>query len=103
MALFGAVLANRLSANLARDLPGGGRGIDLSALRQSPRNLGAIEDALRRLGGSRPGTGKLRALIVERRCSREVPDSALESLAVDLDVTTSAALDAAMPTARAPL
>jgi MFS family permease len=47
VALFGAVLANRLSANLARDLPGGGRGIDLSALRQSPQRIAELPAALR--------------------------------------------------------
>jgi EmrB/QacA subfamily drug resistance transporter len=47
VALFGAVLANRLSANLARDLPRGGRGIDLSALRQSPQRIADMPAALR--------------------------------------------------------
>jgi hypothetical protein len=47
VALFGAMLANRLSANLARDLPRGGHGVDLAALRQSPDVIARLPAVLR--------------------------------------------------------
>ena len=46
VALFGAILANRLTANLAADLPGGGAGLNLTAIRQSPDRIAALPHAL---------------------------------------------------------
>jgi EmrB/QacA subfamily drug resistance transporter len=46
VALFGAILANRLTANLAAALPAGGAGLDLSAIRQSPDRIAALPPAL---------------------------------------------------------
>jgi MFS family permease len=47
VALFGAVLANRLSANLAHDLPGGGAHMNLGAIRQSPEVIARLPEAIR--------------------------------------------------------
>jgi EmrB/QacA subfamily drug resistance transporter len=42
VALFGAILANRLTANLTADLHGGVAGIDLATIRQSPDRIAAL-------------------------------------------------------------
>ncbi len=42
VAVFGAILSNRLTANLAADLPHGGAGIDVAALRESPARIAAL-------------------------------------------------------------
>ncbi len=42
VALFGTILANQLTANLAADLHGLGSGIDLSTIRQSPDRIAAL-------------------------------------------------------------
>jgi MFS family permease len=46
VALFGAILANRLSANLAERVPAGAH-LDLSSIRQSPDAIAALPPALR--------------------------------------------------------
>ncbi len=55
-----------------------------SAVRQSKANVGWISRVLARCGRGRPGVRRLRVLVEEYRRGDEVPDSALESLGVDL-------------------
>ena len=45
VALFGAILANRLTANLTANLHGGG-GLDLATIRQSPDRIAALPPAV---------------------------------------------------------
>jgi hypothetical protein len=55
-----------------------------SALRQDTANAAWISRVLNRHGPGRRGVGRLRALVDEYRQGDEVPDSALESLGVEL-------------------
>jgi hypothetical protein len=55
-----------------------------SALRQDTANAAWISRVLNRHGPGRRGVGRLRALVDEYRRGDEVPDSALESLGVEL-------------------
>ena len=55
-----------------------------SALRQNTANAAWISRVLNRHGPGRRGVGRLRALVDEYRRGDEVPDSALESLGLEL-------------------
>ena len=55
-----------------------------SAVRQHNGNVGWIWHALARCGRGRRGVSRLRALLEEYRRGEEVPDSALESLGLEL-------------------
>ena len=46
VALFGAILANRLTANLAANVHAGGAGLDLATIRQSPDRIAALPPAV---------------------------------------------------------
>jgi hypothetical protein len=46
VALFGAILANRLTANLTADLHGGAAGLDVATIRQSPDRIAALPPAV---------------------------------------------------------
>jgi len=59
-----------------------------SALRQNSANAAWISRVLNRHGPGRHGVGRLRALVDEYRRGDEVPDSALESLGVELAKAT---------------
>ena len=59
-----------------------------SAVRQDSANVGRIWRVLARCGRGRRGVSRLRRLVEEYRRGEEVPDSALESLGVELVRTT---------------
>jgi len=59
-----------------------------SALRQDTANAAWISRVLNRHGPGRRGVGRLRALVDEYRRGDEVPDSALESLGLELAKAT---------------
>ena len=59
-----------------------------SALRQNTANAAWISRVLNRHGPGRRGVGRLRALVDEYRRGDEIPDSALESLGLELAKAT---------------